>query len=149
MQFEGERSSGRLRSAPQGKSLCIGVTRLHSEASPDKWRSIPPLLSPSMNEDIHFERRGGELAHSLICDRSAPERRAGGRRRRCRGALCGRGMARLGMAMAAALAAIHPSPSIRSFLHDDGDEAADHDEALEEVRPHHRPQTALQRKPQE
>ena len=54
-------------------------------------------------------------------------------------------LARLGTAAAA----IHPSPSIRSFLHDDGDEAADHDEALEEVRPHHRPQTALQRKPQE
>ena len=72
--------------------------------------------------------------------------RPGKARGRCSGALYGRG-ARLGMAAAAALA-IHPSPSIRSFLHDDGDEAADHDEALEEVRPHHRPQTALQRKPQ-
>ena len=76
-----------------------------------------------------------------------PGKARGRRRRRCSGALCcGRG-ARLGMAVAAL--AIHPSPSIRSFLHDDGDEAADHDEALEEVRPHHRPQTALQRKPQE
>ena len=45
--------------------------------------------------------------------------------------------------------AIHPSPSIRSFflsfLHDYGDEASDHDEALEEVGPHHGPQPALQR----
>ena len=45
------------------------------------------------------------------------------------------------------MSAIHPSPSIRSFflsfLHDYGDEASDHDEALEEVGPHHGPQTAL------
>ena len=88
----------------------------------------------------------GEEGSSLIRSFATGPPRKGVRR--CVDALCGRGMARLGMA-AAALAAIHPSPSIRSFLHDDGDEAADHDEALEEVRPHHRPQTALQRKPQE
>ena len=88
----------------------------------------------------------GEEGSSLIRSFATGPPRKGARR--CSGALCcGRG-ARLGMAAAAALA-IHPSPSIRSFLHDDGDEAADHDEALEEVRPHHRPQTALQRKPQE
>ena len=88
----------------------------------------------------------GELIRSFATGPPRKGARAT-RRRRCSGALCcGRG-ARLGMAAAAALA-IHPSPSIRSFLHDDGDEAADHDEALEEVRPHHRPQTALQRKPQ-
>ena len=84
----------------------------------------------------------GEEGSSLIRSFATGPPRKGVRR--CVDALCGRG-ARLGMA----LAAIHPSPSIRSFLHDDGDEAADHDEALEEVRPHHRPQTALQRKPQE
>ena len=36
-------------------------------------------------------------------------------------------------------------PFVLSFLHDYGDEASDHDEALEEVGPHHGPQPALKR----
>ena len=86
----------------------------------------------------------GEEGSSFAHLRQVRPGKARGRRRRC--TLRPWHGARLGMAAAAL--AIHPSPSIRSFLHDDGDEAADHDEALEEVRPHHRPQTALQRKPQ-
>ena len=99
-----------------------------------------------MNEDIHFERRGGELIRSFATGPPRKGARAtAAAMQRCTLLWPWHG-ARLGMAVAAL--AIHPSPSIRSFLHDDGDEAADHDEALEEVRPHHRPQTALQRKPQ-
>ena len=101
-------------SAPPRKASLFASVSLASIPRRPPTNGAPSLSPSSMNEDIHFERRGGSSFAHLRQVRPG-KARGRRRRRRCRGALCcGRGMARVWGWRRRRWRSIHRRRSVRS-----------------------------------